>query len=99
MGVAIGVSVDKKGILQDLRIVVGGISCAPLYLEDICTPYIGKTMNATLMDQLSTEVMKATKPKKNLVVPTKYRKKMVRIYTRRLLGELLGEPQVTELHS
>jgi len=98
MGVAIGVSVDKEGILQDLRIAVGGISCAPLYLEDICSPYIGQKMNATLLDQLSSEVMKSTQPKKNLVVPTRYRKKMVRIYTRRLLGELLGEPQVTALH-
>ena len=99
MGVAVGVSVDKKGILQDLRIAVGGVSCAPLYLENICTPYIGQKMDETQLDQLSTEVMKATQPKKNLVVPTRYRKKMVRIYTRRLLGELLGEPRVTELRS
>jgi len=98
MGVAVGVCSTKKGTIQDLRIAVGGVSCAPLYLEDVCAPYIGQEINEESLDQLAGEVMNATQPKKNLVVPTRYRKKMVRIYTRRLLGELLGEPRVSQLH-
>jgi 4-hydroxybenzoyl-CoA reductase subunit beta len=99
MGVAIGVEFTKKGTLQDLRIAIGGVSAAPLYLDSVCAPYLGKKPSGDLLDALATDAMNATQPVKNLVVPTRYRKKMVKVYTRRLLGELVGETQVAVLRT
>jgi 4-hydroxybenzoyl-CoA reductase subunit beta len=99
MGVAIGVEIDNAGQLADLRIAIGGVSMAPLYLESVCAPFLGQKPTAELLDELAENTMNATQPVKNLVVPTRYRKKMVRVYTRRLLDELLSDRRVSVLHA
>jgi len=98
MGLAIGVRQDTAGNISELRISVGGVSMAPLYMTEVADKYIGSTPNNNLLDALAEDIMNGTKPVKNLVVPTRYRKKMVRVYARRLLGDLLGDEQVTAIH-
>jgi 4-hydroxybenzoyl-CoA reductase subunit beta len=97
MGVAVGVKQKKNGTISDLKIAICGVSMAPLYLQDVAHKYVGEKPTSELLDSLAEDTMNATEPKKNLVVPTRYRKKMVRVYTRRLLGDLMGKDTVATL--
>jgi CO/xanthine dehydrogenase FAD-binding subunit len=87
MGVAAAMSVDGQGRLRVLRCATTAVDVVPQY-RDFSEVHAGKRL-AEVIDAAAGEMEAMAAPKKNTSMPVGYRKKMVRVYLRRLLDDLL----------
>lgn len=87
MGVAAAMSVDGQGRVRALRCATTAVDVVPQY-RDFSEIHAGKRM-VDVIDAVAGEMEAMAAPKKNTSMPVGYRKKMVRVYLRRLLDDLL----------
>ena len=89
MGVAAAVRFEEGGAISELRVASTAVDMVPQY-ADYSAEHAGKKL-AEVVDSVAAEMRERAEPKKNTSMPVGYRKKMVQVYLRRLLGEALEE--------
>ncbi|MGQ0722004.1 MAG: FAD binding domain-containing protein [Candidatus Eiseniibacteriota bacterium] len=87
MGAAAAMSLDDSGRVQLLRCATTAVDVVPQY-RDFTETHAGKRI-ADVIDPVASEMEGLAAPKKNTSMPVGYRKKMVRVYLRRLLMDLV----------
>jgi CO/xanthine dehydrogenase FAD-binding subunit len=91
MGAAAAMDLDEQGRIRMLRCATTAVDVVPQYRD--FTEQTGGQALADVIDTVATEMERTASPKKNTSMPVGYRKKMVRVYLKRLLQELLeGTP-------
>lgn len=91
-GVAAALRLDGETVV-DLQVAVSAVSMTPLLFTSVTEPMKGERLTADLIAHVAKEVAVKTQPVRNVMFPPQYRKKMVGLYTRRLLTRLAGLPQ------
>ena len=86
-GVACAVRLDGK-VVEDLRVVVNAVSMTPLMFDEVTEPVRGQHLTPELIEHVAAEVATRTQPVRNVMFPPQYRKKMIALFTRRLLTRL-----------
>jgi len=89
-GVAVALRLEGD-VIADLRIAVTAVSMTPRLFSDLTSGSIGEKLTPALVENLAGEVARLTQPVRNVMFPPQYRRRMVQLYTRRLL-ERLGPP-------
>jgi 4-hydroxybenzoyl-CoA reductase subunit beta len=92
MGVAAALWLDG-GRVTRLRVAVTAVSMTPALYPEVTDPLAGHTLTRDLIRHVAEEVRGRTTPVRNVLFPPNYRKRMVGVYTRRLLTRLAGLPQ------
>jgi 4-hydroxybenzoyl-CoA reductase subunit beta len=87
MGVAAALWVED-GRVANLRVAVTAVSMTPTLFPEVTDPLKGEKVNHDLIEHVSEEVRKRTMPVRNVLFPPSYRKRMVGVYTKRLLTRL-----------
>jgi 4-hydroxybenzoyl-CoA reductase subunit beta len=87
MGVAAAVDLDRDGAVRALRCATTAVDVVPQY-RDFSAEHAGRRLD-DVIDPVAAEMEALASPKKNTSMPVGYRKKMVRVYLRRLLRDLL----------
>lgn len=89
-GVAIALRVDSKGKLEELRVILGAVSPTPLDYSEVGATLLGTVPDDEAIDAFGARLSAAVTPHKNTWFSPKYRRKIVGVYGRRLLRELLA---------
>lgn len=90
LGVAVAVAVDAEGVLRLARMVLGGVSSAPVVVEgarrleglQACSPGLQAAVEA-----VAAEAWARAKPVENADLDALYRKRMTRVLARRALQQ------------
>lgn len=90
LGVAAAVKTDASGVLESLEICVNAVDTYPLRMEALTSQLVGTIPGRDDLAKLAEAVQGAVQPKLNVPMQPGYRKKMTGVFTRRLLGRLLG---------
>jgi 4-hydroxybenzoyl-CoA reductase subunit beta len=89
MGVAAALRTDDAGRVEELRVATTAVDVVPQY-ADFGAEHRGKRL-VEIAEAVAAEMEDRAQPKKNTAMPVGYRKKMVRVFLRRLLGDLASE--------
>ena len=89
LGVAAAIRVED-GHCSDARIVLGAVSTAPLRVTDAEALLVAGPLTPELLSEVGVLAGSAVKPMSNIDLTSRYRKRMVPVYVRRLLAELTG---------
>jgi 4-hydroxybenzoyl-CoA reductase subunit beta len=89
MGVAAALW-EEDGRVVDLRVSVTAVSMTPTLFPEVTDSLKGQPLNRDLVEHVAEEVRKRSMPVRNVLFPPAYRKRMVGVYTRRLLERLAG---------
>jgi 4-hydroxybenzoyl-CoA reductase subunit beta len=81
----------EKGILKELRVATTGLESIPGYHEDLSAPLVEEWKGKESVAILSEQIRKAVKPVQNTWYTPSYRRKMVKVLTKRACKDLLGE--------
>lgn len=87
MGVAAAADLDRDGCVRALRCATTAVDVVPQH-RDFSGEHAGRRLE-DVIDSVAAEMEAMASPKKNTSMPVGYRKKMVRVYLRRLLRDLL----------
>jgi len=82
--------VDSGERVQTLTLVVGALGARPKSVQRIDKLAHGRVLDDTLAREVSEEAHRQCHPLANLNVDSDWRREMVRVEVRRLLGELVG---------
>lgn len=89
MGVAASLW-GRDGKIENLRVAVTAVSMTPTLFPEVTEAVKGESMSRDLIRHVANEVQQRTQPVRNVIFPPSYRKKMVGVFTRRLLTRLAG---------
>lgn len=89
LGVAVALWQDDS-VVQRGRIVLGAVSSAPVYAEEASALLAGQRLTDELIDVAAEAAARKAHPLDNTDLNYFWRKRMVRVYVRRALGELAG---------
>jgi 4-hydroxybenzoyl-CoA reductase subunit beta len=89
-GVAIALRRDAKGRLEMLRMVVGAVAPTPLDYSEAGSALLGTLPDEDALTAFGERLSAAVTPHKNTWFSSKYRRKIVGIYGKRILRDLLG---------
>jgi 4-hydroxybenzoyl-CoA reductase subunit beta len=87
LGVAAAVRVEDDRCV-DARIVLGAVSSAPVRVTDAEERLVAEPLTLELLTEVGELAGSAVKPMSNIDLTSRYRKRMVPVYVRRLLVEL-----------
>jgi len=90
-GVAAAMKLDGDRV-EELQVVINAVSMTPLIFPEITQRARGERLTPELIEHLSAAIAAKTQPVRNVMFPPQYRKKMVGLFTRRLLSRLAGIP-------
>ncbi|MFQ5701269.1 MAG: FAD binding domain-containing protein [Acidobacteriota bacterium] len=93
-GVAAALLLDGDEV-EDLHVVVNAVSMAPLMFPEVTGSARGQRLTAALIGDLARMVADKTQPVRNVMFPPQYRKRMIELFTRRLLSRLAGRDAST----
>jgi len=88
-GLAAALKLDGD-LVEDLQIVVNAVSMTPLMFPDVTEEARGQRLTAGLIGSIAEAIAAKTQPVRNVMFPPQYRKRIVGLYTRRLLSRLGG---------
>ena len=88
LGVAVGLKIDKRGRIERLHLATTAMSSRPELLDDVMQPFVGETPSQDLALAIGEAAKKASVAYRNVPLDPKYRRKMVAVFTRRLLCRL-----------
>lgn len=89
-GVAMALERDKAGRLTRLHLIATAVAPTPLPLDDLAAPLVGTVPDDVAIDALAARVVERVVPHKNTHFSPKYRRKMLGVFTRRLMRQLLA---------
>ncbi len=70
---------------------VGAVDTTPRTFEELTASFCGKDPNPEMLAEIADQVMARVKPYNNVPLSPTYRKRMVGVYLRRILGALVAE--------
>jgi len=88
LGVAAWVQTDKKDLVRDARVVLGGIAPSPVQIKEASAVMIGKSMSDDQLHAAAEAAYVKARPLDNTDFVYQWRKQMARQYTFRALKEL-----------
>ncbi len=88
LGVAVSLGLDEGGMVQDCRIVLGGVASCPLVLEEAGALVVGKRVTAEVLEKVAEAVYRAVHPLDNTDFTISYRRRMAPVYVTRTVAEL-----------
>ncbi len=91
MGAAAALRLDGKGRLAELHIALGAVDTTPRHFPELTAGYVGRILDAGTIGEIADHVMSRVKPYNNVPLSPTYRKRMVGVYLRRILGTLAAE--------
>ncbi len=89
MGLAAAVWMED-GKVADLRVATTAVSMTPLLYPEVTAKVKGLPLTRDVIEGVAAEVQSRTMPVRNVMFPPQYRKRMVGVFTRRLLTRLAG---------
>ena len=89
-GVAMALQRDKAGRVTRLHLVATAVAPTPLPLDDLAASLLGTLPDDAAIDALAARVVDTVVPHKNTHFSPKYRRKMLGVFTRRLMRQLLA---------
>ena len=93
LGVAVAARI-VDGRATELRIALGGIETCPRRFDELTTPLEGAPLDGPRRRELAAAVQAAVRPVHNTFLPPDYRRRMVGVYVRRALTEVVGATAV-----
>jgi CO/xanthine dehydrogenase FAD-binding subunit len=81
----------EKNILKELRVATTGLESIPGYHEDLSKQLVENWNGEESVSVLSENIRKAVKPVQNTWYTPSYRRKMVKVLTKRACKSLIGE--------
>jgi CO/xanthine dehydrogenase FAD-binding subunit len=66
------------------------VDTTPRVFDELCATFVGRELNQETIGEIAEAVMSRIKPYNNVPLTPTYRKQMVGVYLRRILGELAG---------
>jgi 4-hydroxybenzoyl-CoA reductase subunit beta len=93
VGVAASLRLDGERVAE-IHVVVNAVDTRPLPFEEYTATLAGRQFTAALIDEVAHEVMSQSRPVKNLVLSTSYRKKMIGVLLSRLLRGFAGDREL-----
>jgi len=88
LGVALALKMNAQGKIERLHLATTAMSSRPESLDEVMRPFLGRAPSAGLADEIGDAAQKASVAYRNVPLDPKYRRKMVAVFTRRLLGRL-----------
>lgn len=88
LGVAVGLVMDEKGICKDVSIVLGAVFSCPFEVLQARDILIGKKITGKEIEEASQIAQDVAKPMDLTNFRPGYRKRMVKVFTKRLLESL-----------
>ncbi len=88
--VAVVLDMDKDGVCRKAKFVLDAITASPVEVTAAERIFDGRKIDNKLIDQAAEEAFKAAHPVDNLSVNAGYRRKMVRVLTRRAVRQALS---------
>jgi len=88
LGVAAGLKLDAEGCIERLHLATTAMSSRPECLDEVLQPFLGRKPTGGLAEEIGEAARKASVAYRNVPLDPKYRRKMVAVFTRRLLGRL-----------
>jgi len=98
LGVMAGVVTDRKGICTDARIILGAIFPCPVEVRDAQDALIGKKISSDDINKAAQIAHDMAKPMDLTNFRPGYRKRMVKVFTQRLLDHLIRGTELTDIH-
>jgi len=89
MGVAAALWLDGDAV-RELRVAITAVSMTPQLFPEITDPLKGRKLTRELLEKAASEIQNRCQPVRNVLFPPQYRKRMVGVFTRRLLTRLAG---------
>lgn len=86
--VAVVLDIDKDRVCQKAKFVLGAIAAAPIEVTAADTIFNGRKINDSI-DEAAEEAFKAAHPVDNLSIDARYRRKMLRVLTKRAVRQAL----------
>ena len=91
----LGVSVflhleERDGRCKDARVVLGAVGPSPLVVQEAAQAMCGKEITPKLIEEVSQIALKAAHPVANTASSPKYRRDMVRVFTKNAIQEALN---------
>jgi 4-hydroxybenzoyl-CoA reductase beta subunit len=84
-------SLSKEGVIDRARVVVGAVGPAPTVVEGAAAFLVGKRLAEADVEKAAESAFSASRPIDNLALPGSYRRKMVKVFTKRAIeGALLS---------
>ena len=91
LGVSVFLHLEgRDGRCRDARLVLGAVAPSPLVVEEAAQLIRGKEINPKLIEEVSQIAWKAAHPVANTASSPKYRRDMVRVFTRNAIQEALN---------
>ncbi|MCP4868889.1 MAG: hypothetical protein GY898_09230 [Proteobacteria bacterium] len=88
LGVAVAYRLDASGALDRLHVCTTALRSKPDSLDEAVAGFLGRTPSPDLAAEIGTACMKASVAYRNVPLDPKYRRKMVAVFVRRVLGRL-----------
>jgi len=79
---------DKDSVCRKAKFVLGAIAAAPIEVAAADTIFNGRKINNSI-DEAAEEAFKAAHPVDNLSIDARYRRKMLRLLTKRAVRQAL----------
>jgi len=89
MGVAASLRLEGEAVAE-LHVVVNAVDTRPILFEKYTASLAGRRFDEPFIEEVSREITARSRPVKNLVLSTAYRKKMVGVYLARILRGFAG---------
>lgn len=96
LGVMVGLVLDKDEVCIDAKIVLGAVFSCPWEVTEAQSVLIGKKITEKLIEEASEIAYESAKPMDLTNFRPAYRKRMVRVFTQRLLQMLSRQTTFTE---
>lgn len=98
LGVCVSVTIGPDEVCSDAKVVLGAIFSCPYEVGEAQEVLIGKKISDEDMDRAAQIAHDAAKPMDLTNFRPGYRKRMVRVFTRRLLDHLVKGAELIDIH-
>jgi 4-hydroxybenzoyl-CoA reductase beta subunit len=86
-------SLSSHGKIDQARVVVGAVGPAPILVEGASAFLVGRRPAEVDVEKAAERAFSASRPIDNLALPGSYRRKMVKVFTKRAIEEALSSLQ------
>ncbi len=92
LGVAAAIRGDEAGICTEANIILGAVASAPLRAAEAEEALLGQPLGADSIAAAAEAARKLARPLYNTDLTSRYRKRMVPVFVKRALEELIAPP-------
>jgi CO/xanthine dehydrogenase FAD-binding subunit len=91
LGVSVFLNLEERnGRCKDIRLVLGAVGPSPLVVEEAAQRMRGKKITSKLIEEVCQVAWKTAHPVANTASSPKYRRDMVRVFTKNAIEEALS---------